>query len=201
MNKSLRQFHIVAFLFFMLLGACGTSDPSIPTTTTSCSGCNVFITNSSWTGNIGSKSNADIFCSTDSNNPNDGTYKAMLVYNDGSRVACTSANCSTGNFRENVDWVLGGDIYISRSNRSVMITRTSVSGIIDFPLVHAFSDTFASVWTGLNANFTTGSNCNNWQSSNNSDFGYAGIAIDTSSSAISFLSNCDVPRHLICVQQ
>ena len=69
-------------------------------------GKTLFVTAAGYNGNLGGVSGADAKCMADANKPSDGkTYKAMLT--DGStRIACTSANCTTSGNAEHLGWVL-----------------------------------------------------------------------------------------------
>lgn len=173
----------------------------------SCNPCKIFITATTSQGNIGASGVADQICETDANNPGDGTYKALLAYDNGSRRACTSQNCQTGGISENVDWVLRPNTTYTRVDGTVIGTTTSVA-IFTFPLTNALSASAGGAWTGLDfPEWTTPANfaCSNWTSTASSGppAGGASMINDGSSynSAFAFGRNCNANLSLICVEQ
>ncbi len=118
-----------------------------------------FITNSTFTGDLGGIAGADAKCNSDANKPNSSSYKAFIV--DGTnRVACTTASCSTGTI-EHTDWVLIPNTTYTRIDSSTPIATTDANGLFTFPFTNTYidtDDTSFSIWTGLNADPTGSSN-------------------------------------------
>jgi uncharacterized repeat protein (TIGR03803 family) len=165
----------------------------------------MFVSNSTYSGSFGGPVSADALCASDSNTPSDGqVYKALLV--DGvTRTACTSANCTSGGFSENHNWVLApGTLYV-RSDGVTSIAQTTADGVFSFPLTdNAFSAVSMEVWTGLNGDWTTSAdNCTSWSSNSSSVMGAFGQdASSTSDTSIEGTPGaCNQSLHLYCVQQ
>lgn len=183
----------------------------------------IFITASTYNGNLGGISGADAKCQADSNKPATGTFKAMLV--DGvSRTACTTDNCS-GGVGENVDWVFqSGRIYI-RASDSASLLSPNPAGILPvttnnfstnpFTLNHSFdSGSLKEYWTGFaisnywqEATQFTENTCNDWTTgavtATASNGGRVGASNSTTYSSIRSGSgrSCDTSNYLLCVEQ
>lgn len=163
---------------------------------------------------------ADYICNNDPDKPsavpNGTTYKAMIV--DGStRIACTTANCSTG-VKEHIDWVLQANTTYQNANGDKI--STNANGLFTFPTANPIipQNKWLShfVWTGLTTSWISGSNCNGWRSSG-SDTGEAGAQpwinqskalgysqVDytgTECFSKTTLDNFDIGFGLYCVQQ
>lgn len=128
-------------------------------------------------------------------------YKALMAYNGGSsatnRVATTTGSNATG--QEN--WVLQANTEYYKGF-TTKVFKSNANKLINFPLSTNLSSS-QDFWTGLNANMTSGSNCNNWADEVAS--GHYGTRSQTSSSAIGgtsgACSNGSTHRSIICVQQ
>ncbi len=181
----------------------------------------VFVSASTYDGNLGGAAGADAKCNADANKPSTGTYKAMIT--DDTRRACSSSsNCTSA--AENIDWVFqSGRLYI-RSSDSARLLSPNTAGILPANVSNAFTNPFTLdhpfdsgpaklYWTGMAfTNFwnlaTVGSNpnaftCENWTSNANiPDGGRAGISNSTSYTAIRSGSgrNCNESLHLLCVE-
>jgi hypothetical protein len=186
-----------------LAGNAGSGTPTV--TLTHLLTKKVFLSTANYSAGLGGISGADSKCTSDPNNPHDGaTYKAMLV--DGSnRVACTSANCTTGGASENVDWVLAANTTYVQSDGVTVIGTTTSAGIFTFPLTNRLSARNAYAWTGLRSDFTSlglGSTCNHWTQASNVSAGEAGLASMTDSNAISSRTiTCVFGEAIYCVAQ
>jgi cellulose 1,4-beta-cellobiosidase len=144
---------------------------------------------------------ADGFCHSDANKPGGGgTYKALLA--TPTRTACTTANCG-GGAGEHLDWVLAASTSYVRADGSTAIGTTSALGIFSFPLTSSMDGTVTTVFSGFNADWTTGVNCVDWTSNSIGDEYRQGNATATSSAAIDVgtTDTCDVNRNLVCVEQ
>lgn len=165
----------------------------------------IFISTSSYNGNLGGIAGADSKCNADPNKPNDGsTYKAIVVDNSGvQRRACTSGNCT--NVAENIDWALRVNTIYVRSSDSATILTTNTAGIFAFgTLTNAFkSGAQVQFWTGLRSDWQSSSNdCNDWSSSSSGNNGRYGLSDATDSNAIrSGTTTCDNTAFLFCAEQ
>ncbi|MCW7480917.1 DUF1554 domain-containing protein [Leptospira kanakyensis] len=183
----------------------------------------VFVTAATYDGNLqGAAANgplgADLKCNADANKPATGTYKAMIT--DGTnRRACTTDNCGgTGaNDSENEDWVFDdGRIYIRASDSASLFSPTAAAGIVVAPatiLNHSFDSgtTTKEYWTGFaqtgywqEASPTASFTCSDWTSNAPvADGGRVGSSSSTNYSAIRNGAgrSCDIPYHLLCVEQ
>lgn len=211
MQKINLSLKIGALLFTCFsIFSCSASD----TTTfasNDCNPCKMFVTATSVQGNFGSASMADLICANDVNKPNDGdTYKALIAYGNGSRRACTTANCMTGGKSENTDWVLHASTSYTRVDGTAIATTDGAGIITSFPIANAVSTTAAiEAWTGFtNATAWTSAaadNCTNWTSVSGSapPSGSSGIVNSTTNfnSVFAFTYNCNQSKRFICVQQ
>ncbi len=193
-------------------GSGSVSSSNVTNVTVTCVTSNprIFKTSTQYNGDLKTNGNAatgvagaDSLCMSDSNNPGNGTYKAMIV--DGTnRIACTTENCSGGT-SEHTGWVLAASTTYMRTNDTTTIGTTTSAGIFSFNLTNAVSSTTNGVWTGLNANWTISSatcGATPWTSSSSSDVGKIGAADQTSSTAISSSSDqCNFMDNLYCVEQ
>ena len=170
----------------------------------------IFVTNSiiNDAGLVAFVSGADSKCASDSNNPGSGTYKALIVGSSSgsTRVACTTANCSGGT-AEHTDWVLTPNTRYVRLDGTTSIGITTNSGIFDFSggLTNSFGTAMVAVWTGLNANWRTGSTCDSsgsWNTGSADVHGFAGFSTATDATAIANSDDlCGSSRYLYCVEQ
>ncbi len=157
-------------------------------------------------GSLGGIKGADAYCKRDPKCPVFGNCKALLV--GGSRVACTTKNCS-GGISENKDWVLKPKTTYLRHDRDVVIGTTNANAIFNIPLSHAVVNPTpnAFAWTGLADSWmsASGYNCNNWTSKSINDHARLGWANKTNYSAFSNATDyrCStIPyTYLYCVEQ
>lgn len=144
---------------------------------------------------------ADAKCLSDFSYPGTGIYKALIVSGSGTRVACTTPNCTT---LEGTDWVLGADTTYVRSDGSTIIGTTNSGGIFTFPLENTFSSfTSGTPWTGLSTDWTTSADtCMSWTSNLGASNGIVGDMSQTTSTSISLFANpCKGFNSLLCVEQ
>lgn len=120
----------------------------------------VYLATTTFNGNLGGIAGADNSCNINANKPATGTYKALLA--DGVlRRACSSPNCTS--FNENVDWVFKPATTYYRTDGVTEIGKTNCAGVFEFPLAISFSAGASAFFTGLQANWTTGTACTgNW---------------------------------------
>ena len=109
----------------------------------------IYVTNSTYNGNLGGVAGADAKCQNDGARPmNSAAVKALLV--DSAQVgrrASTIANAGNGQ----VDWVLKASAPYVRVGMppAVLIGTTSVNALFRFPLTNSFRATAGDAWTGL----------------------------------------------------
>jgi hypothetical protein len=166
----------------------------------------IFVTDTTFDGNIGNINGADNKCKDAANfkaltNPTN--YKAMIVGN--TRHACTTANCSGGQ-SENLDWVLKANTTYIQIDTTVIGT-TNANGLLTFPLTVPIDNTpTGSAWTGLSNDWTNFvDNCDDWTES---DFpgGLSGAigditALDDTSIKKGSPKDCTDTYYLYCVEQ
>ncbi len=115
----------------------------------------IFVTASTYNGNLGGVAGADAKCNADSARPDRGiSYKAMLG-SPGVREALNTPR----------DWVLqAGVAYFASSNGNRYIARTNAAGVFAFDLSAAFAaPPVTEAWTGLSGSWrTVGSACSQW---------------------------------------
>jgi hypothetical protein len=161
----------------------------------------IFVTASAFNGNLGGASGADAKCMADGNYPGSGTFKAML--RDGTRRACSSANCTTSGLAENVDWVLKPVTTYINSSAAVIFT-TNTSAIFVFGTITNTISTPVNTWTGLWVDWTNGGvgNCNNWSgTAGNGDYGRTAFSDGHILGWVAQNVTCVAPNYLYCVEQ
>jgi len=99
-----------------------------------------------------------------------GSFKAMVAHSS-YRIACLHADCIVGGQAQAGDgynWVMTGSTTYENKQGNVVWTTTAggVVSRLDY-FTSGVDSTNPKVWTGLNANWTTGNNCSDWQSSAN----------------------------------
>ena len=113
----------------------------------------IFLTGLTGVGNFGGISQADTFCQTDATGFHGlpgGTYKAIIVGD--TRTASVTANAGDGQ----VDWVLYPNLDYTRIDGTAIGT-TGSNSLFTFPLTNAFDASSTDYWSGMNADWTTGS--------------------------------------------
>lgn len=147
----------------------------------------IFVTSSSYNGNLSGFSGANTKCTNDINKPSatftsNYTYKALLNNN-------TATNT-------------GGQYY--RTDGSTLIATATGGNLVGAAaIVNSISSSGSSsnVWTGATVNGTT-NNCKNWTLSSNNDYGRVGL--DNSPTAAWYSSatpRCNTSAKLYCVSQ
>ncbi len=152
----------------------------------------IFLTNSTYNGNLGGKAGADTKCNSDSNRPSilPNTYKAMLAVTS-SRTGSPVA-----------DWVFAASSRIFQSDGITPIMTTDAGAVFTFG---ALTNPFANnpFWSGLTNTWTASANtCAGWTSSSNVINGVFGDGISTNAMSINNSTlTCDQQRRILCVQQ
>ncbi|PJZ57527.1 hypothetical protein CH367_09285 [Leptospira barantonii] len=172
----------------------------------------VFVTATSYDGNLGGINGADTKCSTDANKPSSGTYKAFITGDSGGlgrRYACINdgAVCPSNPTTGAKNWILQASKDYYRVDQATKVFTTDANGLIS-TVSNPIQATAASFWSGFVATTTdwsaaAGATCGNWQSNafgNNGNAGQANAA--TVALKGSTVPACDsAPQKLLCVEQ
>jgi hypothetical protein len=170
----------------------------------------IFITAATTTGNIkGSSSGTDIaaadaLCAADTNKPDDGTYKAMIVSGT-TRRACTTIACSGGGTGENIDWVFAASTAYYRPDLTTKIGTTTTGAVFNLIVGfdNSFSDTAYNIWTGMIGDWTTaGDTCSSWSSASAAAAAPYGLSTEKTASPISVGTlPCNTNNYLARIEQ
>lgn len=157
----------------------------------------IYQTAITYSGDMDGIVGADAICTSDSNKPAVGTYKAFLTEGT-ARVACTTANCG-GGAGEHTDWVLLPSTAYARADGTAIGTTTA-AGIFTFPLTNSLGTT-GTIWTGIATNWTTAANdCGDWNSLVANGTEGLSTATDNTSLSISIFG-CGNSNRIYCVEQ
>jgi len=160
----------------------------------------IFITASTFTGDLkGSSANgtagADVLCASDANKPATGTYKAFIV-EGGTRTADPI-----------LDWVLAASTEYIRASDTLSIGTTNGSRVFTFgTLTNSFAaGAQKQYWTGFDSIgniWKVNSTCNDWKVGTSGQSGVYAESDQTNYDSIYKSStNCNNPKHLLCVEQ
>ena len=146
----------------------------------------IFITATSYDGNLGGITGADAKCMADANYPGNGTYKALL--GGTTRKVLPSAS----------SWVLIGGANYLRANDSTLVVTALSNKTFGF-IMNPFSALGDFFWAGLDETAWTVSadNCTDWTSNDVSTLGEASTITNWTMSLLS----CDTFKPLLCVEQ
>ncbi|AFM12781.1 DUF1554 domain-containing protein [Turneriella parva] len=214
--RSYQQSFIAMVLAFALACAAGCNNYGLadqlesPGKTDGGSGFNLvntmFVTQTTFNGNLGGVAGADNLCRNDAANPmgsGNGVWKALISAN-AQRIACTTSNCSGSGAAEHLDWVLKSNTTYYRPDKTVL-GSTDANGLFTAPLVATVGTGSAVTFTGLTADWAlSGDTCNAWTDQSVGSFnGLTGLSNQTNQQWFSNTANsCDVPtKALYCVQQ
>ncbi|PJZ84902.1 hypothetical protein CH366_01075 [Leptospira harrisiae] len=174
-----------------------------------CSPCKMFVTVATYNANLGGITGADNKCSSDTNKPPTGIYKALLV-DDANRRACTSTNCNSGGVLEQIDWVLSPNVsYVQSANTSNVIFISDQNGVFNSTFSNMISAA-TGIWTGIKNNpnwdwqTETAHTCSSWTDSVSANCGTYGVTTWTDSRAIAITSayaSGNTLNNLLCVEQ
>jgi hypothetical protein len=163
----------------------------------------VFITNSSFTGNlpisgggINGVSAADNLCNTDSNKPSSGNYAALIFQNTIRQVLPSEINWI---IKANSAYVRVDQTPLFISNINKIVNSNSIFNTIS-------NEEIKEYWTGFrNSPFEweEGFACNSWNDGTNSHVARVGISNSRDYSTFGFqnLANCNSFKHLLCIEQ
>lgn len=184
----------VLFLTIILSACADPSKVDLPPSTFSAGEMKIFVTQKTFTGNLGGIQGADLFCNSDPNRP-PGSYKALLV--DGVHRSAIPQ----------VDWVIRPTTLYFRGDGITIVGESDANGVFPFPITEAISASSQLVWTGLGglgAEWSTSTlNCQNWSvgdETSNSEPGDVG-AEDVKMINEGITTFCNQNFHLTCVQQ
>jgi hypothetical protein len=189
---------LIFAITILFLSSCGQSSGYAPTisadgsiTYANCQAagsCLVFVSASTYTGNLGGATGADAKCMSDANKPSGtNTYKAMIG--------------STGQRTILLDWVLAPHVDYYRTDSTTLIGRTDSNAVFTFSLSNSITSATNEVWVGFhNAAFDILTDCTNWTSTTAN--GMVGNSQVIDATAVGVVSGaCSVARHLYCVEQ
>ena len=163
-------------IFCLFLAACNSGSSALSSSNTEAPLLVYYANNNGAgyiAGNLGGVSGADALCMSDPASaalPNGKQAKAAIV--DGvSRVACTSANCTSGGNSENIDWAFQPATTYKNIQESIVGTTTPAA-IFIAPLQNAFSiDGGSYAFSGLNPDWTySGQSCDSWTNTAVADY-------------------------------
>lgn len=163
----------------------------------------IFVTNSTYNGNLGGVAGADTKCNADANKPVGGsTYKAIII--DGTnRRACNSTSFCTTTAGNNINWAMTANTPYVRPDGTTIKT-TNGGGIFVFPLTNAIAATSGEVLTGIWDNWTISNmrECNLWTDGTSGSIVNFSVRNATDDQAIYATNDfCNVVRALYCAEQ
>jgi hypothetical protein len=165
MQYVFKNTQVITFLLLFILSSCDVSGGNAPNLF---GNLKVFVTSSTYTGDLGGINGADEKCMADANYPGEGTYRALL---------------SDGVTRSvNKDWVLIAGVKYVQADTGTVIATANSSSVFTFPLSASFKTSGSTLpyWSGLNASWVGESgladNCQNWSSANSGFNGPIGRA-------------------------
>lgn len=170
--------------FFMILAlglvaSCG-KDGKAPSL--GCTQCRIFVTTSTYNGNLGGVAGADAKCMADANNPDTSVeWKAQIT------------DFTYRSF-EDPGWVFEANTPYYRPDGTLIGTTNGLAQLAT--LTNAISTTAANVWTGGEP-----PHCNLWNGGTNAHNGFYGSANSTTQSGYVGMQTCDQVAHLYCVEQ
>jgi hypothetical protein len=193
MQYVFKNAQIVTLFVLSILSACGVSGGNAPNLF---GNLKIFVTASTYTGNLGGVNGADDKCMADANYPGVGSYRALI--SDGTTRTTSK------------DWpIIAGVKYIQADTGAVIATANN-SSVFTFPLSVAFKTSGSTLpyWSGLNASWvgetSLADNCQGWTSANGGFFGPIGRAEDTANTAIfdsGTNTSCNASMRLVCIEQ
>ena len=143
---------------------------------------------------------ADAACLKDLLRPSDLVTAKALVVDGLERRACVTPNCASGE-SENIDWALSPRTTYQRLD-GTLVGTTNDAGLLMLPVNAPVGTDAIHYWTGLQDDWTSGSSCDGWSSSDWTKFGHSGAALATDSGLIFQIQQyCNVEQGLLCVEQ
>jgi len=158
----------------------------------------IYVTQANYSPAFGNFTVIDNLCNTDVNKPATGTYKAIIVTDNGTgRRASVTSNAGDGQ----IDWVLAANTAYFRPSGTALMTTNANNIFVFGALTNSFGTAAINYWTGLETDWTSHvQDCGNWTSTTGS--GNYGLASDTGGNAIkSGGPNCTENHHLLCAEQ
>lgn len=162
--------------------------------------CRIFLTASTYDGNLGGLAGADAKCMSDTNNPGTGVYKALLW---------TTATTGASSRSRWSNWILKASKTYYRPDGTTIMT-TNVNKYANFAWTAAISSTSAKAWTGMQFNWDGGfETCSDFTSNSASEYGCKGTTDSNTSTTLddgdgipnNAAATCDHSFHLYCVEQ
>ncbi|MEM7182105.1 MAG: cadherin-like beta sandwich domain-containing protein [Spirochaetota bacterium] len=158
----------------------------------------MYLTATSYDGNLGGVTGADTKCASDAYYPGSGTFKAMLQDDSGgTRRAVATIK----------DWVLAASTTYVRNSDGVTIFTTNANRVFDYTAGNAQasfdSGAQKEFWTGGQSNWNPDSDlCSNYSLNTNASDARVGLTDSVTTDAINSSNQaCDEVAHLLCVEQ
>jgi hypothetical protein len=161
----------------------------------------IFYTQAQTTGGtIGGVPGADTICQFDGRKPTGGTWRALIVdENGGARRASLSANAGDGQ----INWVLKANTSYARAADSALIMTTNAQklfAIQNGQLGASFGNVVTNWWGGMSVDWTTAATCGGW--TDDLGMGEYGKLDQVNSQALDFgAQSCAFTYRLLCVEQ
>jgi hypothetical protein len=150
-------------------------------------------------GAFGGASGADALCSSAKPSTLNSSVVRAMVHQDAIRVACSSANCGTGN-GEHVNWVFAPYSDICTSDYELRVGTTNGVALLDATRGNILGDSNDIVYTGLRPDWQGHHNCFAW--STTASTSYHGSSNATGSDFHSKSTTaCTAAGAIYCVEQ
>lgn len=174
-----------------------------PTPTPSMIAKKIYVTAAVPSGNLGGIAGADALCMSSGRRPSSVAIAKALVVDGVSRRACSTAFCAGE--KESIDWPLQGNVsYYNTAGNLIGTTNAKGLFFLPMPSYRGFSTTYETIWTGLNANWTSNSaNCMGFTSASPAAMSKVGISFVPVQQLIDNGTNsCDSAiQSIVCVEQ
>jgi len=164
----------------------------------------IFVTATSYDGNLGGVGGADTKCSSAGNKPATGTYKALISVG-ATRRATVTANIGDGQ----ADWVLAANMSYYRASDAAFIGNTNGVKLFTFPTTNSIANgvsawtPFLSGWRNYDTASSPYTSCDGFLT--NSSARYSGYSCDSAGTGANQVLGCDIQcnnlRSIICVEQ
>jgi hypothetical protein len=160
----------------------------------SCVACRtMFVTQSTFNGNLGGVTGADAKCNADANRNPAKTYRALIM--------------AAGQRELGLNWALAPSTTYKKSDGVTVLGQTDDQGRLVFPLTNALVTEEVAHWTGIDhIGWTPTWDCSGWTASTGGMMGGAfGQAGYTNRTDFYFINHsppgCNYTNRLVCVEQ
>ncbi|MCT4640865.1 MAG: DUF1554 domain-containing protein [Bacteriovoracaceae bacterium] len=154
--------------------------------------CKIFVTNSTYSGNLGGTAGADTKCQTDVNKPaGSSTYKALISSSTRSAKPVAS------------DWVLYASTEYRRPDGTVIGT-TQADRTFSSPMTNSWNGSGVTIWSGISLAWATNpQTCSNWTDGSGVAYGTTGRGDYSDHQAWDYGASyfCNYNHYIVCVEQ